>query len=106
MEQGHLSVASSIADDGRTGRVQLGGELDLNGVDAVSAALDDLAERGVIAIEIDASELTFLDSSGLRALLAGRAQFQEKGARLRVVNASESITRVLDMTGTRSALEG
>jgi anti-anti-sigma factor len=104
MEHGQLSVDSSIADDGRTGRLSLSGELDLNGVDAASAALDELAARDVTAIEVDASGLTFLDSSGLRALLAGREQLQAKGVHLRVVNPSASITRVLDMTGTRSIL--
>jgi anti-sigma B factor antagonist len=106
MELGHLSVESSIAGDGRTGRLSLGGELDLNGVDAVSAALDEIAARDVTAIEVDASELTFLDSSGLRALLTGREQLQAKGIHLRVVNPSASIRRLLDMTATRSILEG
>jgi anti-anti-sigma factor len=106
MERGHLSVQSSVAGDGRTGRLLLDGELDLHGVDAVSTALDQLADSDITVIEVDASRLTFLDSSGLRVLLAGRERLQAKGGQLRVVNPSASIVRVLDMTGTRSILNG
>jgi anti-anti-sigma factor len=104
-EEGSLSVESSIDEATRTARVALGGELDLNGVDAVTTEFDELAEQHVDTVLVDASGLTFLDSSGLRALLAGRERLQAKQVQLRVVNASPAIARLLDMTGTRSMLE-
>ena len=45
-------------------------------------------------------------SSGLRALLAGREKLKSAGVQLRIVEASDAVTRLLDMTGTRSLLEG
>jgi len=104
-EEGSLRVESSIDDATRTARVALGGELDLNGVDAVTTEFDELGEQHVDTVLVDASGLTFLDSSGLRALLAGRTRLQAKHVQLRVVNASPAIARLLDMTGTRSMLE-
>jgi anti-anti-sigma factor len=105
-EDGHLTVESSIDDASRTARLALGGELDLNGVDAVTSEFDELGKRDIDIVLVDASGLTFLDSSGLRALLTGRERLQAKHVQLRVVNASPAITRLLDMTGTRSMLEG
>jgi len=104
-DEGNLIVESSIDDAAHTARIALGGELDLNGVDAVTKEFDALGDQGVDTVLVDASRLTFLDSSGLRALLAGRERLQAKRVRLRVVNASPAIARLLDMTGTRSMLE-
>ena len=105
-EEGHFGVESSIEDDGRTARLSLVGELDLNAADTMTAEVDHLSELGVDTVLVDASELTFLDSSGLRALLTGRERLHAKGGQFRVVNASPAIARLLDMTGTRSMLEG
>jgi anti-anti-sigma factor len=105
-EEGHLSVETSIDDAAHTARVALAGELDLNCVDAVTTEFDNLGEQGLHTVLVDASGLTFLDSSGLRALLAGSEKLQAKRVQFRVVNASPAIARLLDMTGTRSMLEG
>ncbi len=105
-EEGHLIVESSIDDAARTALLVLRGELDLNGVEAVTAAFDDLRQQDIDTVLVDASRLTFLDSSGLRALLAGSEKLKTKRVQLRVVNASPAIARLLDMTGTRSMLEG
>ncbi len=102
--EGHLSAEASVADG--TARLVLSGELDLNGVDPVTAELERLAAQDVTTVLVDASGLTFLDSSGLRALLAGREKLKAAGATMQVVDASTAVTRVLDMTGTRSLLEG
>jgi anti-anti-sigma factor len=103
-DEGHLSVESSV--EGGTGRLTVAGELDLSGVDEVTAALDRFAEQNVETVFMDASGVTFLDSSGLRALLTGSERLQARGAHLKIVNASAVVTRVLDMTGTRTLLEG
>jgi len=103
-EEGHLTVRSEIEND--TARVSLQGELDLHGADPVTAELDRLAASDVHAVLIDASGLSFLDSSGLRALLAGREKLKSAGVQLRIVEACDAVTRLLDMTGTRSLLEG
>ena len=50
------------------------GELDLDTVDDLRAAVDDLALRGFEAIVIDLRATTFLDSSGLHLLIAQAAR--------------------------------
>jgi anti-anti-sigma factor len=90
----------------RTALIRLHGELDLDAVAPVVEKFADLAERGLSSVVVDASGLTFLDSSGLRALLTGREKLNGAGTRLHVVDASPSVARVLEMTGTRAMLEG
>jgi len=105
-EEGHLTIQSTVDQRNRTARLSLHGELDLNGTDAVSRKLDEFAAGDVDTLLLDASGLTFLDSSGLRTLLTGREQFAAKGGQFKVVDASAAVARVLEMTGTREMLEG
>ena len=50
------------------------------------------------------SRLTFVDSTGLRVILAGRERLQGIGATLALDGASGVVERVLEMTGLRGLL--
>jgi anti-anti-sigma factor len=97
-----LNVATAV--DNGVARVAIQGELDLDRADEVAGELTALAAQGATSVIIDASALTFIDSSGLRALLTARDQLHRAGATLHVTNLSPSVERVLDMTGTRELL--
>lgn len=99
----HLDVETSAA--GEVARVRLAGELDLDGVEAVTSALVQLAEEGATTVLVDASALTFIDSSGLRALLSGRQALGDVNVSLIVEHASPAVQRVLEITGTRALLQ-
>ena len=101
-ESPHLDIATSI--DGTTARVTLAGELDLDGVESVTSALTGLAREGATTVLVDASGLTFLDSSGLRALLSGRQALGDVDVPLIIEHASPAVERVLEITGTRALL--
>ena len=101
-EAGPLSVSSSV--DAGTANVSLQGELDLDRAAAVADELIELPARGAKRVVVDVSGLTFIDSSGLRALLTAREQLERAGAALELTALSPSVERVLDMTGTRSLL--
>jgi anti-anti-sigma factor len=79
------------------GRPTIRGDCDLAAAAAIEAFLDSFDHAPV---DVDLSGVTFLDSSGLRALLNAR----RRNAGLRVVDPSESVTRVLDITNTRGYL--
>jgi anti-anti-sigma factor len=103
-DAGHLGIESKVEDG--VGRVRLRGELDLDGAASVTDRVAALADQGASAVEVDAQGLTFLDSSGLRALLSAREQLENSGVAFRVTAASQAVERVLDMTGTRALLTG
>jgi anti-anti-sigma factor len=84
--------------------VVLEGEFDLSSVataeERIAAAeRDDPAE-----LVIDVSQVTFMDSSGLRVLLAAHQRAEENGRGFALVRGSESVERLLKVTGLAGRL--
>ena len=79
--------------------ITLTGELDLAGAPRFRQAVDDAVGRNRRHLAIDATGLTFIDSSGLVALLAARDEVTSGGGSLRLTGASTAVTRVLRMAG-------
>jgi anti-anti-sigma factor len=102
MDQEQLSIATRV--DLGVARVQLAGELDVNTAPLVADQLTRLVAEGVTSVVVDVANLTFVDSTGLRAILAGREKLQAEGASLVLEGASGVVERVLDMTGLRGLL--
>ena len=67
--------------DGATTLVILSGELDMHSSEHLSAALAGVLDGAPAAIGIDARELTFTDSAGLRALLVALLNQPSRGLR-------------------------
>lgn len=59
-------------------RLKVGGELDMATAGALRERLLELGEEGR-GVRLDLSELGFVDSSGLQALLAAATQFRDNG---------------------------
>jgi anti-anti-sigma factor len=77
------------------GRLRLVGELDIAGVPPLRALL-----AGVDGdIEIDCSELTFIDCAGLSVLQETQRACETAGVRLLLVRPSRCLTRLLDLFG-------
>jgi anti-anti-sigma factor len=72
------------------------GEIDAAGAPALRAALAELREVvGGDAVVLDLSEVTFMDSSGLAALVDASSG----GRRVEVRRPSPIVRRVIEMTG-------
>ncbi|MGH9211576.1 MAG: STAS domain-containing protein [Acidimicrobiales bacterium] len=93
--------------DGSRAVVVVGGELDLHGserlTDEVKRVLTDAA-GALDRVEIDARELTFADSAGLRAVLLARDEAQTTGASFAVTGVTASVERVIEMAGLTDVL--
>jgi anti-anti-sigma factor len=85
--------------EGGVAVVALRGELDVAATpeleDALLAAAD---EPGVQGIVIDLSELDFMDSSGLRAVVMADQRLSEQGLRFALVRGGEPVHRVFEIT--------
>ena len=103
-DEAPLHLATTV--DGGVARIAIQGELDLDRADEVASEITALAEQGATSVIIDVGALSFIDSSGLRALLTAREQLDASGTSLQVTNLSPAVERVLDMTGTRQLLTG
>jgi anti-sigma B factor antagonist len=83
--------------------VALAGDCDLEVRDELTSVL--LAAVGsALTVFVDLTEVRFLDSSGLHALIAGHHAAVERGGRLCVVNATGVVARVLELTGVGELL--
>ena len=89
--------------DGETALIRLCGEFDL----AAEEHFDRTVERlplDVQAIVIDLSELTFIDSSGLRALLRVWKASQDGGPQLAIVPGHGQVRHTMALTGSDRVL--
>jgi len=82
----------------RNGTIRLCGELDIAVVPELEAAFasHDLDEPMVI----DMSSVSFMDSSGLRCLLAASEQASDHSTYVALVDVGPEVTRLLEITGT------
>jgi anti-sigma B factor antagonist len=93
----------SIESDEGSGllTLRLNGEFDLAGFQPF---LDLLTQSTAPAIRVDLRGLSFIDSSGIRALLTANALAAERGQTLTVVRADPGVHRVLELTGLDDVL--
>ena len=85
--------------------VAVRGEIDLAVCDLLVAELRDAVKLGDPVV-VDRAEVTFIDSTGVRALFEGYRAAEQIGHRLRVKNAHDWVERVLSITGVLNVLGG
>ncbi len=78
--------------------VRLCGEFDLAASEAVETALLPLEARFPMVI-LDLREVTFLDSTGLRAIVSADARSRKDGFELKIVRGSEEVQKLLYLAG-------
>ena len=82
--------------DAETVRVRLRGELDLAGVPKVTDCLRRLQDRGEHVV-LDLDELTFIDMSGLRVVLAAAESASRDGWEFAVTPGSAPVRRLFNL---------
>jgi anti-anti-sigma factor len=97
----------SAVRDSSTIDVVLAGEVDVAAAFKFEPELERLlAGAGVRALMLDLAAVGFIDSTGLGALLSIKDRATQLGIAFQIASASESVRRILDLTGTRSVLCG
>jgi anti-anti-sigma factor len=79
--------------------VELSGELDMATAQGLSDWLVKIAGSDVV---VDLTELTFMDSSGIKALVMARNRIVEQGNDLFLTRPQPIVRRVLEITGLAS----
>jgi anti-anti-sigma factor len=101
-----VGLTRTQSGDG-SARLAVTGEIDLATVDRFSAAMTGLlAEGHTSRVIVDFEQVTFLDSSGVAALMAARRLADQGRMDFVVVNCRSTIRRVLEITGVYKALTG
>lgn len=77
--------------------VAVDGELDMGSVDGLRTTVGTLVADTLPSVVIDLREISFIDSSGLHALLALQARAREAGRELHLVRGPEPVMRVFQI---------
>jgi len=102
IELGHLSVRSGRADDVHT--IALAGEMDLANAPGVERELLRTEAMNAARIVVDLSQLTFMDSTGIRLLITAHARSRADGDRLVLIRPPARVLRVLTIAGVDGLL--
>lgn len=85
---------------GRSVSVTGHGEIDMTTVDTLSQTLATvLRQEHPIHIDVNLADVTFMDSSGINALMACRAVAEPAGCRITISHPRPMVHRVLVVTG-------
>ena len=92
--------AVDLTAHGQVTVVALAGDIDLaNAEDLKSLGLMAIKAPGVKVLEFDMSAVTFMDSSGIGALISVHNAAEPRGVTVRIGAASDPVLRVLHIAG-------
>jgi anti-sigma B factor antagonist len=85
--------------------VAAAGEVDISTSPALGRTLDAALADATSRLDLDLSEVTFVDASGVSAILVAWSRADREGIRVRLLHPPAFIRRVLDLTGVTSVCE-
>jgi len=88
-----------LSKNGTTETLFVAGELDISSAPAFEQAVRQALDGQGQEFRLDMSGLTFLDSTGAKALVDVHSHVERLGRRLVVVSPAHGVRRVLDILG-------
>src|SRR5258708_30320289 len=85
--------------------VKLEGELDMANAPLLQSSIENPEMTATKTVVLDLQGLTFLDSTGLRIILAAREQCWRRGPDFAVTPGSEQVQRLLSVSGLGGHLQ-
>lgn len=98
-------IVTSVDRDERTVTLALHGEVDVLTVDQVRVALTEALAARPHDIVVDLADLTFIDSTGLGALIFGFQRARDAGVRFRLAHPSRTVRQILVLSGLLEVVE-
>ena len=93
-----MSVRVYLTDENMT--AYLIGEIDHHSARSIREEIDETAQRAhPDELVLDFKDVTFMDSSGIGLVMGRYSLMQELGGKLRVVNQSSHIKKVMKLAG-------
>lgn len=90
---------TGVSTHGKQTVVSVAGDIDLSNHAALRAGLNDLIVGGAVDLVLDMSAVTFLDSTGLGALIGTRRRVHAFHGSLAIVLTDPMTLRVFEVTG-------
>ena len=96
---GSVELSVSQTSAGSVPILAVSGEVDVYSAPALKDRIAELIQSGQTTLIVDLSEVAFLDSTGLGALVEARAETTEAGGSLPIVCSQERILKLFTITG-------
>ena len=97
MTPGVIVVDNTARSDGPV--VRLSGEFNHANAHELTEAVMTARELATETVFLDAAEVVFVDSSWLKALLLAQRELARQAKRFRIIAASPTIARLIEITG-------
>ena len=94
-----MSVNIESKLDNNFWNVDINGELDVASADKVKAHLNSLIEEQVVDIKMDFTNLEYIDSTGLGALIGVLKRLKVNDKDIYVLNARKNVKKIFSITG-------
>ena len=99
MEEAAVAFRLNVSREGATTEVAPIGEVDVLTARTLYDELIDQLREDLAEMVIDFAGVTFIDTTGLAALVKAARRLGRAGATMRIANASPHAVRVLSITG-------
>jgi anti-sigma B factor antagonist len=96
---------TSLDREADTTTVRLHGEIDVQNVDQVRVSLVEALEPRPGTIVVDLAELSFIDSTGLGAIIFGFQRARDQGVAFRLAHPSRGVRQILVLSGLLEVVE-
>jgi anti-sigma B factor antagonist len=86
-------------------RVVVAGEVDAHTSAELEQGFQRALASGATTVIVDVAKMSFIDSSGLRVLVQTRKRLVDAGGSLELRQPSDTVVRLLELTGLQELLE-
>lgn len=84
--------------------ISVSGEIDLATVPELESAIDSVFASDSHPLVVDLTESSFMDSTGLKALVMANRKFDEKGRPFAIAVSGGPVSRLIDLSGVESSI--
>lgn len=81
------------------------GEIDLATVEELESAIDQAFSSNSDPLVVDLRESSFMDSTGLKALVMANRRFDEDGRSFAIAVSGGPVARLIDLSGVESSVK-
>jgi anti-anti-sigma factor len=99
-----MKIVTSEAESG-TVLIEVQGEVDAHTARQLERTFNDLLAQGHSRLVLDASQMGFISSAGLRAIMFAYREVCRRGGQVRVCELSAQTRRIFEMAGLDECLE-
>ena len=99
-----MDLESAVRLTPPLGELTFRGELDLSTTESVRCVVDQAVASGCSLVTLDLEDVTFIDCSGVRALVEAHQRLNDRACHLWLIGFSPQVSRMLRLTGADGLL--